>query len=123
MILILSSLWQTILLQVKFADICVSGVWNCFPLIAGSDYGQIGVSSPLSTSVTIPSGGLFVSYSVDIIDDTVQEENETFSLTVDLQPSCLPVNINGDQSFTITIIDDEGNDISVCCMCYYVGLL
>ena len=80
-------------------------------------------SSLASSSVTIPSGGLFVSYSVDIIDDTVQEENETFSLTVDLQPSCLPVSINGDQSFTITIIDDEGNDISVCCMCCYVGLL
>jgi len=57
---------------------------------------------------------------VNIIDDTVQEENETFSLAVALQPSCLPVTINGDHSFIITIIDDEGNDIPVCCMCCYV---
>ena len=53
---------------------------------------------------------------MNIIDDTVQEENETFSLTVDLQSSCLPVTINGDHSYTITIIDDEGNDIPVCCV-------
>ena len=88
--------------------------------IAGSDYGQTGVPSPLTPSVTIPSEQLSVSFSVNIIDDSVQEENETFSLAVDLQSSCLPVTINGDHSFTITIIDDEGNDIPVCCMCCYV---
>ncbi|XP_065905004.1 uncharacterized protein [Dysidea avara] len=69
---------------------------------AGSDY---RISSPLT--VTIPSGELSVSFSVDIIDNTVQEKNKTLSLTVDLQSGCLPVTINGDHSFTITIIDDE----------------
>ena len=57
---------------------------------------------------------------MDIIDNTVQEKNKTLSLTVDLQSGCLPVTINGDHSFTITIIDDEGNDVLVCCMYYYV---
>jgi len=93
-----------------------------FLSIAGSDYGQTGVSSPLTSTVTIPSGQVSVSFSVNIIDDTVQEENETFSLTIDLQSSCLPVTINGDHSFTITIIDDEGNDMPpVCCICCYVS--
>jgi len=84
---------------------------------AGSDYGQTGL---LTSSVTIPRGELSVSFSVNIIDDSVQEENETFSLTVDLQSSCLPITINGDHSFTITIIDDEGNDMPMCCVCCYV---
>ena len=91
-----------------------------FLSIEGSDYGQTGVLSPLTPTVTIPSGQVSVSFSVNIIDDSVQEENETFSLTVDLQSSCLPVTINGDHSYTITIIDDEGNDIPVCRMCCYV---
>ena len=56
---------------------------------------------------------------MNIIDDTVQEENETFSLTVDLRPCCLPVAINGDHAFTITIIDDEG----IVVQCLYVLLL
>ena len=57
---------------------------------------------------------------MNVVNDSVQEENETFSLTVDLQSSCLPITINGDHSFTITIIDDEGNDIPVCCVCCYM---
>ena len=60
---------------------------------------------------------------MNVVNDSIQEENETFSLTVDLQSSCLPVTINDDHSFTITIIDDEGNNIPVLCMCCYVRLL
>jgi len=93
---------------------------QCFLSIAGSDYGQTGISSPVTSSVIIPSGQLSVRFSVNIINDAIREENETFSLTVDLQSGCLPVTINGEHSFTITIIDDEGNDIPVCCMCCYV---
>ena len=51
---------------------------------------------------------------MNIIDDSVQEQNETFILSIDPQHSYFPVTINGDYSFTITIIDDEGNDIPVC---------
>jgi len=56
-----------------------------------------------------------VSFSVNIIDDAIQEENETFSFVVNLQSGCLPVTIKGDDSFTITIIDDESNDIPTVC--------
>ena len=74
------------------------------------------MSSPLTSSVSIPNGELSVSFSVNIMNDAVQEENETFSLTVYLQSSYQSVTFNGDHSFTITIIDDEGNDISLCCV-------
>jgi len=56
-----------------------------------------------------------VSFSVNIINDAIQEENETFSFVVNLQSGCLPVTIKGDDSFTITIIDDESNDIPTVC--------
>ena len=38
----------------------------------------------------------------------VQEDNETFSLAVNLQSTCLPVSIVDDQLYNITIIDNEG---------------
>jgi len=77
------------------------------------DYGQTGLSSPLTSTLTIPSGELSVSFSVDIMDDKISEQNETFIVTIDLQPSYIPVLFSSNQSFTITIIDDEGNDILV----------
>ena len=113
MMLISSSSSQALLLQVIS---CVTLKTFIIFGIAGLDYGHVGMSSPLTSSVTIPSGELSVSFSINIIDDTVQEENETFSLTVDLQSGLLLVTNNGNHSFIITIIDDEGNDTLVCCM-------
>jgi len=49
-----------------------------------------------------------VLHNVDIIDDTVQENNETFSLAVSLRSTCLPVSITDDQLYNITILDNEG---------------
>ena len=44
------------------------------------------------------------SMNINIIDDTVQEHNETFTVTLQLAPSCLPVTLIGENSFNITII-------------------
>ena len=77
-------------------------------ILAGSDYGQAGLSSPFESFATILHGELFVLHNVDIIDDTVQEDNETFSLAVNLQSTCLPVFIVDDQLYNITILDNEG---------------
>lgn len=54
---------------------------------------------------------------INIIDNTVQEPNETFNVTLQLRTSCLPVNLAVEQPFTITIIDDEGQLIFLI-ICY-----
>ena len=48
-----------------------------------------------------------MSFSLDIIDDSIPEQNETFILTFGLQQKYFPVYINSDRSYTITIIDDD----------------
>jgi len=85
-------------------------------LTAGLDYVQTEVEKySLQSSLTISSGEIFGSFNVKIIDDTIQEQNETFHVTVQLQHSCLPLSINGkdSESFEITIIDNEGNYIAM----------
>ena len=81
-------------------------------LIVGSDFSHIGLSSKLTSAVKIVGGSASGSISINIIDDTMQEYNETFNVTLQLEPlsSCLPITlaIAGENSFTITIIDDEG---------------
>ena len=80
-------------------------------LIVGSDFSHTGVSTQLTSTVSIVSGSRPGSVRINILHDTVQEYNETFNVTLQLQPdfSChLPITLNGENSFTITIIDDEG---------------
>lgn len=69
------------------------------------------MNAPSTSSLTIRSGELFGSLSIEVIDDAVQEQNETFVITVQIQPSCLPLVINGNNNSTITIIDNEGSYI------------
>ena len=49
---------------------------------------------------------------INIIDNTVQEPNETFNITLELQSNCLNISLIGENSTSVTIIDDEG-----CLMC------
>ena len=74
---------------------------------AGLDYGQAGIHSPPTSSIVIASGELSGSFSVNIIDDKVKEENETFTVTLSLQSDDGQLFINEHHSFTITIIDDD----------------
>lgn len=75
---------------------------------AGSDYNQAEMTTRSTSSVTISSGELFGSLNMEIIDDTVKEQNETFIIRVHVETSCLPLVIKGNNNFTITIIDNEG---------------
>ena len=75
--------------------------------IAGSGYNQTELTAP-STSLTIISGELSGSLKIEVNDDTVKEENETFLISVYIQDSCLPLVINRNNNFTITVIDDDG---------------
>jgi len=58
-------------------------------------------------NVTISSGMTSSSFDVDIIDNTIQDENKMFSITIRLIPTCLPITIKSDNA-DAAIIDDEG---------------
>ena len=76
----------------------------CIHYVAGVDY---AMSSALVFNVTISAGSTSSSFSIDIINDMIQEDNETFNITIRLLPSCLSLSL-GTSSSTVTIIDDEG---------------
>ena len=58
-------------------------------------------------NVTISAGLNSSSFSIDIINDMIQEDNETFNITIRLLPSCLSLSL-GNSSSTVMIIDDDG---------------
>ena len=73
----------------------------CIHYVAGVDY---NMSTAL---VTISAGSTSSSFSIDIINDMIQEDNETFNIAIRLLPSCLSLSL-GTSSSTVLIIDDEG---------------
>ena len=60
-------------------------------------------------NVTIIAGSTSSSFIVDVIDDKIQENNETFYVMIRLLPSCLSLSL-GTSSSTVTIIDNDGNN-------------
>ena len=66
------------------------------------------MSTALVSNVTITAGSLTSSFDVDINNDMIQEDNETFNIAIRLLPSCLSLSL-GTSSSTVTITDDEGN--------------
>ena len=77
----------------------------CIHCLAGVDY---AMSSALVFNVTISAGSTSSSFSIDIINDMIQEDNETFNIAIRLLPSCLTLSL-GISSSTVMIIDDDGN--------------
>ena len=61
-------------------------------------------------NVTVSAGAISSSFNIDIIDDDIHEDNETFNITMRLLPSCLSLYLNVSSS-TVTIIDDDGKYI------------
>ena len=76
----------------------------CIHYVAGVDF---TMSSVLVFNVNISAGSTSSSFSIDIINDMIQEDNETFNITIRLLPNCLSLSL-GISSSTVTIIDDEG---------------
>ena len=54
--------------------------------LAGEDY---TMSTALMFTVTILAGSKSSSFNVDIFNDMIQEDNETFNIAIRLLPSCL----------------------------------
>ena len=67
------------------------------------------MSTVLVSNVTIIAGSLTSSLDVDIINDMIQEDNETFNIAIRLLPSCLSLSL-GTSSSTVTIIDNDGTN-------------
>lgn len=108
--------FKDIIIQATMAGIIASGnklillvnPYDLLILIVGSDFSHAGSSTQLTSPVSIASGQTSGSMNINIIDDTVQEYNETFNIAFTLQQECLDINLIGENSFNITIIDDEG---------------
>ena len=72
--------------------------------IAGEDY---AISTALVFTVTIFAGLKSSSFNVDIFNDMIQEDNETFNIAIRvLLPSCVSLSLDASSS-TVTIIDDD----------------
>ena len=67
------------------------------------------MSTALVFNVTATAGSRFPSFDVDIINDMIQEDNETFDITIRLLPSCLSLSL-GTSSSTVMIIDNDGTN-------------
>ena len=65
------------------------------------------MSTSLVFNVTISAGSTLSSFNVDIIDDMIQEDNETFDIEIRLLSSCLQLYLEIFNS-TVTIINKEG---------------
>ena len=71
---------------------------------AGEDY------TSNTRSVTIYAGSTRSSFRINIRDDKIQENRETFHVAIRLSSSsCLKSLSLGTSSSTVTIIDDDGN--------------
>ena len=61
-------------------------------------------------NVTIPAGETSSSFDIDINDNEIHENNETFNITIRLLPSCFPLILDISSS-TVIIIDNDGKHI------------
>ena len=60
-------------------------------------------------NVTISAGAISSSFNIDIIDDVIHEENETFNITITLLSNCSYIYVRLDiSSSTVNIIDNDG---------------
>ena len=78
----------------------------CIHYVAGVDY-AMSTALSLVFNVTISAESTSSSFSIDIINDMIQEDNETFNIAIRLLPSCLSLSL-GTSSSTVMIIDDDG---------------
>ena len=90
--------------NVEYSNIVNVVTKCCIHYVAGVDY---AMSSALVFNVIISAGSTSSSFSIDIINDMIQEDSETFNITIRLLPSCLSLSL-GTSSSTIMIIDDDG---------------
>jgi len=88
-------------------------------LTGGEDYGVSGVNDPQEFTVVIPASNSRGTMLVPIIEDTVVESNETFTLTFAQIPQVCNI-VAGRSSTDVTILDNDGKTITVVVMNYHI---
>ena len=71
--------------------------------------------------VPFPINATFATLNVSLIDDTILEGNESFTVTIDSSsklPSGVTVGVTNEA--TVTIVDDDGKYVAIC---YYMILV
>ena len=61
-------------------------------------------------NVTISAGLRSSLFRINITDDIIQEDNETFNITIKLLSNCVALSL-GTSSSVVTIIDNDGMNI------------
>ena len=89
--------------QLKVVQNNVCYQYGTYLYTAGEDY------TSLTSQVSIPAGSKSSSFSINITDDLIQEDNETFNIKIKLLSNCLSVLV-GISSSTVMIIDNDGNN-------------
>ena len=77
--------------------------FGCVMIVTGGDDYLVG-----PYSITLSAGGTHASFDVAIIDDSVLESEESFTLAIDPSSLHSVVTAGDSNSATITIMDDEG---------------
>ena len=76
-------------------------------LSGGEDYGQNGVRDPQTFTAVVPASSSRGTMPIVIIEDTVVESNETFTLTITQLPQACNI-ASGQNSTDVTIVDNDG---------------
>lgn len=94
-----------------FAVVHANNINSCklYISIAGSDYGTRGIFSPFQSTVVVPAGSTAAQFSINIIDDDLLEQIETFRLNiVNLLAGGFCGATTARTSSEVTIIDNDG---------------
>ena len=98
-LILLYKLWKKKALQKVNILICSSILYN---VVGGSDYDLEG-----PYSVTIPAKQTMISFVIKIINDSVLEENESFTLIINAGSLPNDVGLGNPNITTIKIVDDD----------------
>lgn len=78
-------------------------------IAAGLDYGRRGLLSPLQMRVVVPAGSTAAQFSVNIINDDILEQTETFRMNIiQLLAGGFCGATTARSSTDVDIIDDDG---------------
>ena len=69
--------------------------------------------------VTFPAGVTSAQFKVPINNDDIFEEEERFELNIDSSSLPSGVTVGDNNQFTMTIMDNDGNQIKIMCYLFF----
>ena len=107
--------------SVKLSSIASRDVSFYYWMLDGSATKGVDYSEATNRSLTIPAGQKTTSFTIPIIDDSLRENSETFTLNLTSLLGAAFPNGNDTLSKVVNIIDDETPTISVTTTDFSVG--